>query len=212
MSSRKSDVTAKTTKSAKSGKAWTDRSRSVRNTLVGMVAAPGANKSFASVSSPRTPGLQRASTPSQRGRATTAAASRGPRTAPGAPPNVSLERADQSRSRSPLLPDRGPNTCLWCGGAATFSSCGPSGSLDMCSEHFQFHSTAARGVPWKALCLTYHNSKDDQESLDKSCSHFTTTGHLPEDRTCNASVSQAEAASAEVYVKYSLLTRHKLES
>ena len=85
------------------------------------------------------------------------------------------------------------------------------GPLDKCLEHHTFHQHCASGIPWRMLCKTYHKNKTDQVELDKSCTHFTEKGQLPQDRKCPTAVVQSENAGALIYKKYSVMSRAILE-
>ena len=214
MASHKSDASVTSKSSAKTS---SDRSRSTRQALVAMTGngGPAAGNSSSTAKGSGSVSRGRSSTPNPKVSAkpvpqVNRTMAGGRQSGSSAP--LALERTDQqSRSRSPAIPDRGPNTCLWCGSMASRSSEGAEG-LDQCLEHHDFHSKTCIGIPWKVLAQTYHNDKASQIELDKNCTAFTETGHLPQDRSRNAIVGQYDSTGAEVYMKYSLMSRVHLEA
>ena len=162
------------------------------------------------------PTAEGSSSATQRGRSSASGSNstrtKNPKRSP--PPKGVLERRldDQSRSRSPQLPDRGPNTCDWCGGKAANSSGSEQGPLDQCEQHRAFHGKTCSTVPWKMLCSTYHSNPAGQAELDKAVAHFSQHGRLPVDKTSNVLVDKSDCVDAEVYLKYSLMSQARLEA
>ena len=63
------------------------------------------------------------------------------------------------------------------------------------------------------LCKTYHTDKTSQDDLDHACNHFTEAGLLPiRPVDSSATVSKFDTVEAEVYVKFSLMSRARLEA
>ena len=175
-----------------------DKSKALQNALVAMT--PDDSLASASARGRSSPGSTSARRP--------------PARSPPAHKGVLERRPDDcSRSRSPQIPDRGPNTCSWCGGKACRSSGGQDGTLDQCEQHAKFHAQCCKPVPWRVLCQSYHSDKTSQDELDQSCAHFTDKGKLPEDNISQpTSVTKSDQADAEIYQKFSVMPKARLEA
>ena len=190
----------------------TARSRSsLRTALQSMLPSTGNKTPQPSVAAkaPTAPQRSRPTTPRPKAGAAKSVANA---TAASAPSALDRTSHNQSRSRSPPLPDRGPNCCLWCGSKATHSSEGASTSpLDQCNEHHGFHAACCIGVPWKLLCQAYHNNQEDQRKLDRNCSDWSDGKQIDAGKS-NSTTGRTDATGIEIYMKYMAMSRADVEA